>query len=156
MLAAAVSQAAFFVVQKPLLARYSAFEVTAYAMWAGTLLLLPLGAGVPGAVAHAGAEPLIAVALLGLGASAVGFFAWAFASSAPLARLSSALYAVPVVAIVVALLWLGELPSVASVVGGAIALAGVAITSGYTYRRESSGRVRSRRGGPRRERRAVV
>jgi terminal-alkyne amino-acid exporter len=156
-LAAAVSQAAFFVIQKPLLARYSAFEVTAYAMWAGTLLILPLGAGVPGAVVHAGAEPLIAVAVLALGASAVGFFAWAFASSKlPIARLSASLYAVPVVAILVALLWLGELPSVASIAGGAIALAGVAITAGYTYRRESSGRVRSRRGGPRRERRALV
>ena len=156
-LAAAVSQAAFFVIQKPLLARYSAFELTAYAMWAGTLLILPLGGGVPRAVTHAGAEPLIAVAVLALGASAVGFFAWAFASSKlPIARLSASLYAVPVVAILVALLWLGELPSVASIAGGAIALAGVAITAGYTYRRESSRRVRSRRGGPRRERRAVV
>jgi drug/metabolite transporter (DMT)-like permease len=156
-LAAAVSQAAFFVIQKPLLRRYSAFELTAYAMWAGTLLILPLGGGVPHAVLHAGAEPLIAVAVLALGASAVGFFAWAFASARlPIARLSASLYAVPVVAILVALVWLGELPSVASVVGGAIALAGVAITSGYTYRRESSGRVRSRRGGSRRGRRAVV
>ena len=52
-LAAAASQAAFFVVQKPLLARYTAFEVTAYAMWAGTVLLLPFGVGVPGAVLDA-------------------------------------------------------------------------------------------------------
>jgi terminal-alkyne amino-acid exporter len=156
-LAAAVCQAAFFVIQKPLLARYSAFEVTAYAMWAGTLLILPLGASVPRALTHAGAEPLLAVAVLALGASAVGFFAWAFASSRlPIARLSASLYAVPVVAILVALVWLGELPSPASVVGGAIALAGVAITAGYTYRRESSGRVRPRRGGSRRKRRAVV
>jgi drug/metabolite transporter (DMT)-like permease len=156
-LAAAVSQAAFFVIQKPLLARYSAFEVTAYAMWAGTLLILPLGASVPSAVTHAGAEPLLAVALLALGASAVGFFAWAFASARlPIARLSASLYAVPAVAILVALVWLGELPSVASVAGGAIALTGVAITAGYTYRRESLRRVRSRGGGPRRRRRAVV
>jgi drug/metabolite transporter (DMT)-like permease len=156
-LAAAVSQAAFFVIQKPLLARYSAFEVTAYSMWAGTLLILPLGAGVPAAVVHAGAEPLIAVALLALGASAVGFFTWAFASSRlPVARVSASLYAVPVVAILVALAWLGELPSVASVAGGALALAGVAIAAGYTYRRDPSGGVRSRRGDSRRRRRAVV
>ncbi len=156
-LAAAVSQAAFFVIQKPLLARYSAFEVTTYAMWAATLLILPLGAGVPRAVAHAGAESVIAVAVLALGASAVGFFAWAFASSKlPIARLSASLYAVPVVAILVALVWLGELPSAASVAGGALALAGVALAAGYTYRRDTPGRVRSRRGGPRRRRRAVV
>jgi drug/metabolite transporter (DMT)-like permease len=143
-LGAAVSQALFFVLQKPLLARYSAFEVTAYAMWAGTLLILPLGASVPHAVTHAGLEPLLAVALLALGASALGFFAWAYAlARLPVARLSVSLYAVPVVAIGVALVWLGELPSAASVLGGAIALAGVAVATrrspradaGYTSRR---------------------
>ena len=145
-LAAAVSQAAFFVIQKPLLTRYSAFEVTAYAMWAGTLLILPLGGGVPHAVAHAGAEPLIAVALLALGASAVGFFAWAFASARlPISRLSASLYAVPVVAILVALLWLGELPSAASIAGGAIALAGVALT---TRPAKTGVRARARRRVP--------
>jgi drug/metabolite transporter (DMT)-like permease len=129
-LAAALSQAVFFVIQKPLLARYSAFEVTSYAMWAGTILIVPLGAGVPGAVAGAGAEPLLAVALLALGASALGFFAWAYACARlPVARVSASLYAVPVVAIMVALLWLGELPSAASVAGGAIALAGVALAT---------------------------
>ena len=129
-LAAAVSQAAFFVVQKPLLARYTAFEVTAYAMWLGTVLLLPFGAGVPGAVADAGLEPLVAVALLGVGASAVGFIAWAFAlARLPVSTASSALYSVPVVAILVALVWLGELPSAASVIGGALALAGVALAT---------------------------
>src|SRR5690349_17387496 len=129
-LGAALSQAAFFVVQKPLLARYTAFEVTAYAMWAGTALLLPLGTGLPHAVAHAGAEPLFAVALLGLGASAVGFIAWAYAlARLPVSTASSALYSVPVVAIAVALVWLGELPSVASVLGGAVALAGVVLSA---------------------------
>ena len=37
-LAAAVLQAIFHAAQKPLLARYTGFEVTAYAMWAGTVL----------------------------------------------------------------------------------------------------------------------
>jgi drug/metabolite transporter (DMT)-like permease len=128
--AAALSQAAFFVLQKPLLARYSAFELTAYSMWAGTALILPLGAGVPRAVAHAGAGPLAAVALLGLGASAVGFFAWAYAlARLPVGRLSTSLYAVPAVAILVALVWLGELPPATSLAGGALALAGVAIAT---------------------------
>lgn len=145
-LGAAVSQAAFFVVQKPLLARYSAFEVTAYAMWTGTILILPLGAGVPGAMAAAGFEPLAAVALLGVGASAVGFLAWAFAlARLPVSTASSALYAVPVVAIGVAFVWLGELPSAASVIGGAIALAGVVLATRSAHA-EGDGARAARRG----------
>jgi drug/metabolite transporter (DMT)-like permease len=128
--AAAFSQAAFFVLQKPLLARYSAFELTAYSMWAGTALIAPLGGGLPGAVAHAGAGPLVAVALLGLGASAVGFIAWAYAlARLPVSRLSTSLYAVPAVAILVALVWLGELPAPVALAGGALALVGVAIAT---------------------------
>src|SRR5271170_891969 len=40
-LAAAVLQGIFHTAQKPLLARYTSFEVTAYAMWAGTAFILP-------------------------------------------------------------------------------------------------------------------
>src|ERR1700677_871020 len=40
-LAAAVLQGIFHTAQKPLLARYPSFEVTAYAMWAGTVFVLP-------------------------------------------------------------------------------------------------------------------
>jgi len=126
-LAAALCQAVFFVLQKPLLARYTAFEVTAYAMWSGTALLVPLWRGAP---AHVGTEPLVAVAMLGLGASAAGFLAWAYAlARLPVARAGTALYAVPAVAIAVALVWLGELPSATSLAGGLVALLGVVIAT---------------------------
>lgn len=125
-LAAAVSQAVFFVLQKPLLTVYTPYTVTSFAMWSGTLLLLPVAHGVP----SAGAGPWLAVLLLGLGSSALGFVAWAYACKhIPVSRVSASLYAVPVVAIAVAFVWLGELPSVASVIGGAVCLLGVAITT---------------------------
>ena len=120
-LAAALSQAVFFVVQKPLLAHYTAFEVTAYAMWAGTLLL-------------------------GVGASAGGFIAWAYAlARLPVSTASSALYSVPAVAILVALVWLGELPSVASVLGGAVALGGVVLATRSAHAEGDRARARRRR-----------
>ena len=55
-LAAAVLQAIFHTAQKPLLARYTGFEVTAYAMWAGTAFILPW-TGSPAAGAAAGRRP---------------------------------------------------------------------------------------------------
>jgi drug/metabolite transporter (DMT)-like permease len=129
-LAAAVSQAAFFVAQKPLLPRYGPVRVTAWAMWIGTLLLVPFAPGAPAAVAHAGPEASAAVAFLGLGASAIAFVTWAYACTRlAVHHAASCLYAVPVVAILVAWAWLGETPSALSAIGGAIALAGVAVTN---------------------------
>ena len=93
----------------------------------GALLLIPLAPTAPAAVPAAGAEATAALAFLGLGASALGFFTWGHAlSRLEVHRAASCLYAVPVVAIAVAWLWLGEVPSALSMLGGAVALAGVA------------------------------
>lgn len=126
-LGAAASLATFFVLQKPLLSRYTAFEVTSLSTWAATLMVLPLGGGVAGAVADADARSVGAVLFLGLGASALGFFSWAHAlSRLPVTTLSASLYTVPLVAVVVAFVWLDEVPPAASFVGGAVTLVGVA------------------------------
>lgn len=127
---AAVAQAAFFVAQKPLLQRYSSLEVTTWAMALGALMTLPLAPGLPGAVASAPAEALLAVAFLGLGASAVGFVAWAYAGArVDVSLAATTLYAVPVVAFSVAWLWLGESPRPITLLGGAIALGGVGLAT---------------------------
>jgi drug/metabolite transporter (DMT)-like permease len=139
-LGAAGAQATFFVAQKGLLARsrLDAFDVTAWAMWLGTALLLPVAPGLPHAVASAAPGALVAVVYLGVGASALGFVCWAYASArVPVSFAASTLYAVPVVAAAVAWLWLGETPAPLAVAGGAVALAGVALTAGTDGRRGS-------------------
>jgi drug/metabolite transporter (DMT)-like permease len=131
-LGAAVAQATFFVAQKGLLARsrLEAFDVTAWAMWLGTAMLLPFSPGLPHAVASAPAGALAAVLYLGVGASALGFVSWAYASArVPVSFAASTLYAVPVVAAAVAWLWLDETPTALAVAGGAVAIAGVALTA---------------------------
>jgi drug/metabolite transporter (DMT)-like permease len=129
-LAAAVAQAAFFVGQKPLLRRYKSLELTAWATALGALMALPFAPGLPAAVESAPAEALLAVAFLGLGASAIGFVTWAYACARiDVSIAAAALYTVPVVAFTVAWLWLGETPAPVSVAGGAIALAGVALAT---------------------------
>jgi drug/metabolite transporter (DMT)-like permease len=129
-LGAAVAQATFFVAQKPLLRRYGSLELTTWAMALGALMTLPFAPGLPQAVGAAPAEALAAVAFLGLGASAIGFVTWAYACAhVDVSVAAATLYAVPVVAFTVAWLWLGERPTAMTLVGGGIALAGVALAT---------------------------
>ena len=53
---AAASQGVYFVMQKPLLARYSALEFSAYAIWGGTIFLLVFTPGLVEAVVSAPVE----------------------------------------------------------------------------------------------------
>jgi drug/metabolite transporter (DMT)-like permease len=125
-LGAAVAQAAFFVLQKPLLARYSAVEVTCHAIWAGTLLVLPAGAGAIPASAAASVPVLAALLWLGVGASAVGFVTWARAlARLPVSTAVASLNLVPLVAVGAGWLLLGEEPAPLVAVGGVLAVGGV-------------------------------
>jgi len=84
---------------------------------------------------------------LGAGASAVGFVTWAYACARVDVSVAAAtLYAVPVVAFSAGWLWLGERPAVLAVLGGLLALAGVAVVARDGRRRtagiEEAGRSR--------------
>jgi drug/metabolite transporter (DMT)-like permease len=130
-LAAAVLQAIFHTAQKPLLARYTGFEVTAYAMWAGTVFVLPWTGSLLHALPHAGGAAIGSAVFLGLAPSAAGFVLWAYAMArTDVGRVTVSLYLVPAAAIGISLVWLGEIPGPAELIGGAIALAGVVLASG--------------------------
>jgi drug/metabolite transporter (DMT)-like permease len=129
-LGAAVVQAAFFVMQKPLLRRYTPFEITFYAMWLGTLLLAPFAIGLPHAISNATTSATSAVLWLAIGASAIGFVTWAYAlQRIDVSIAVSTLYLAPVVAIVVGWSILGEVPTARALIGGAVALSGVALVT---------------------------
>src|SRR6266516_1975446 len=136
-LAAAALQAIFHTAQKPLLARYTGFEVTAYAMWAGTVFILPwtgaLLRALWGPGAQAGGAAIGSAVFLGLAPSAAGFVLWAYAMARmDVGRVTVSLYLVPAAAIGISLVWLGQVPGAAELIGGAIALAGVVLASGPT------------------------
>jgi drug/metabolite transporter (DMT)-like permease len=157
-LGAAAAQATFFVSQKALLGRYGSLAVTAWAMGLGAAMALPLAPGLAVDVRAAPSSALLAVGFLALGASALGFLTWAYAvARVDVTAAASTLYAVPPVAALVGWVALGEVPSPLTAVGGAIALAGVAITSGARSRgsrprpapgRPTSPGARSRAGAP--------
>lgn len=128
--AAMVVQGIYHPLQRPLLKRYTSLEVACYAMIAGTVMTLPFVPFDLDGLLGAGAGPWLAAIYLGLLPSAAGFVLWAYAvARMPVAVSTSLLYLVPPVAVLIAWAWLGELPILAELLGGAIVIAGVAIIS---------------------------
>ncbi|MGW2342529.1 DMT family transporter [Streptomyces sp. NPDC001661] len=125
---AAVVQAVYHFAIKPLLRHRTGLEVACYAMWAGTVLLLPLAPGALGEVVRAPAGATVAALYLGLLPSAAGFVVWGYAvARLTVTAATAALYLVPGVALIVAYLWLGEAPTPVEAVGGMVTLAGVVL-----------------------------
>ena len=129
-LLAAISGSIYFAFQKPYLEKYGSLHFTAYAIWAGTLLLLPFLASLAREVRAAPPGDTLAVAYLGIFPTVVAYATAAYVfSRLPAARAVTLEYLFPPVAIVIAYLWLGEIPSGLSVIGGAVALFGVALVN---------------------------
>ncbi len=135
-LLAAICVSVYFVLQKPYLEQYGALPFTTYAIWVGTLVSLVF---FPDLVAQAGAAPagaLLSMLYLGVFPTALGYVTYAYAfSRLPASRAVSFLYLIPVMAYLIAWIWLGEVPAPLSVVGGGIALSGVAIVNTLGRRR---------------------
>jgi drug/metabolite transporter (DMT)-like permease len=128
-LVAAAAYAVSLVVQKSLVARISAIQVTAVACVVGTVTCLPFLGQLASDMAEASAFDIWWVVYLGLFPTAVAFSTYAFALSHMSAgNLSVTTYLVPPITVLMSWVVLSEAPPAMAYAGGALCLLGVAIT----------------------------
>ena len=121
----------YSVMQKPFLERYSAIEFTAFMVWGGTLTMglfyLPATFR---ELPQAHWDGLISLIYLGIFPAGVAYLIWAYAIARyPVAKAGSYLYLSPLIATVLAFLYLGEVPRPLALLGGAIALLGAMLVN---------------------------
>jgi drug/metabolite transporter (DMT)-like permease len=123
---AALAYSISVVVQKPVLARVSAFQMVWLGSTAATIACLPFAPTLAREAAHADATAIAWTIYLGAVPTALGFALWAFALHRTSAgRMGAVTYLVPVVAIALGWAMLGETPPALAAAGGALCLAGV-------------------------------
>ncbi|GGT17190.1 DMT family transporter [Streptomyces griseoviridis] len=128
-LLAAVAYAAGVVAQKPALGRASALQVTTWGCAIGAVVCLPFAGQLAHEAAGAPLSATLTMVCLGVFPTALAFTTWAYALARTTAgRMGATTYAVP--ALVVLMSWpaLGEVPGALTLAGGALCLAGVAVS----------------------------
>ncbi|MFC0861962.1 DMT family transporter [Sphaerimonospora cavernae] len=128
-LVAAASYAGGVVAQKPALRHAGALQVTTFGCAIGAVACLPFTGVLVSEAARAPLPATLNMLYLGVFPTALAFTTWAFALARTTAgRLGATTYVVPALVVVMSWLLLDEVPGPLTLAGGALCLAGVAIS----------------------------
>lgn len=127
---AAISASLYFVLQKPFLKKYSPLKFTSYTIWSGTFFQIFFSQDLFQSIKNAPIEATLAVIYLGIFPAALAYVTWAYVlSRIPASLAASYLYLSPILAILIAWIWLGEVPYFLSLIGGSLTLIGIIIVN---------------------------
>ncbi|MCK8436260.1 DMT family transporter [Streptomyces sp. D2-8] len=128
-LLAAIAYAGGVVAQKPALGTASPLQVTTFGCLVGAVVCLPFAGQLVQEAAAAPASATLNMVYLGVFPTALAFTTWAYALSRTTAsRMGATTYAAPALVVLMSWLFLGEVPGLLTLVGGALCLAGVAVS----------------------------
>src|SRR5690348_2152577 len=133
---AAVGYAAGVVFQKPALGHASAVQVTTFGCFTGTAACLPFAGQLVSQLGSAPVSDTLNVVYLGLFPTMLGFTTWAYAlARTPSGKMGATTYAVPGLVVLMSWLILGQVPRWLTIAGGALCLAGVAVSRSRSARK---------------------
>jgi drug/metabolite transporter (DMT)-like permease len=128
-LLAAVSYATAVVSQKPALRHATALQVTTMGCLLGTVATLPFAGQLVSEASRAPWSATLNLVYLGVFPTALAFTTWAYAlARTSAAKMGATTYLVPAVTVLLAWALLGQVPGPLAVAGGALCLAGVALS----------------------------
>jgi drug/metabolite transporter (DMT)-like permease len=138
-LLAALLYAAGVLLQKVALRTVNAISATWVGCAVGLVATAPFAGRAIDEIAAAPPAALAGVVFLGVGPTATAFLTWAYAlNRTDAGTMAATTLAVPAIAILMSLAFLGEVPTILGFIGGALALGGVAISRRRGLRRTES------------------
>jgi drug/metabolite transporter (DMT)-like permease len=127
-LVSAVTYAVSVVVQKPTLRHCSSLQFTAFGNAIAAVMCLPFAPLLFSQLESAPVSATLHVLYLGLFPTALAFLTWGYALRYTTAgKMGATTYVVPAIVVGMSWLFLGEIPTLLTLAGGALALVGVAV-----------------------------
>lgn len=138
---AAIGASIYSTMQKPLLTKYSAIELTSYLIWSATAGLLFYTPDLVHELPKASPQAIAATVYLGIFPAAIAYAFWAHAiANLKVTQVASSLYLIPIIATFLGWLLLHEIPSAMNLLGCMIALSGAIVVTSFNARTKSRAR----------------
>jgi drug/metabolite transporter (DMT)-like permease len=120
----------FTVIQKPLLRRYTSLQFTTYALWGGAISLFFFAPDALNQLQRAPVDATLSVLYMGIFPGIIAYWSWSQAlKRMDVSRAGSFLALVPIAALGMAWLFLGDVPPLMALLGGAVVMAGVMLVN---------------------------
>lgn len=127
---AALMGSSYTILQKYFLKKYHPIEVTAFAIWSGTLILAFYAPGTWKELSEASLWITWDIVYMGLFPGAIAYGLWCYALNyLPASKAVSSLYVLPLISTLMGYLILGEKPHWLALLGGLIALSGAVLAN---------------------------